>query len=647
MSIPGSRHFAISYRLTVGAFLAAVFLLVCLLARPTPMGTPYVVEWVPYLARGVFLEALVTFALATPFLLFWLFGYRRLWRWDRSRWVHVAQGAILALNLALNHLDHEIMRFVGTHPTRSFLKTYGGGGASWHMIVDSLWLDNGGPGVSVAILLLVPALYVLWGRRSLGAGPGRTAREWSVGVAVLAVLLPIAIPLGVHARGTGQGRTRRMKPYLMTVAEEWSRAHRASTPAERAQLVTGYQRRWLAENGGPGWRFSDPARPFVREPARPRSSPEGQQWNVIVVQLETFRAWNMGLMQEGLVRSATPFIDSLGRSPAGAYWVRHFGFGLSTANAFVGWHCSLRPHSGALVASTFAYANVRSLPAALRQHGYRAEAFLNGDPDWDNQRVWFERWYDRYWVLPGADEVDRPLFRRASNRIRELGRSGRPFFASIISASNHHPFRSREPWLNISGSGTPASRILNTMYYTDDVVREFVEGLRDEPFWNRTLLVLFGDHGYNLGERPNRSGQMSLYRESTWVPLVIVGNHPELAKGRHEEPASLIDIAPTVAGLLGIAEATPWQGHDLALAPRPSATASFAREEVAFVETSRISLVAEHDVGAVRVFDPAADPLQERPLSNPSLDAEAAGLLRDAEETRRLNDRLIETNRIW
>jgi hypothetical protein len=647
MPLRGSGHFFISYRLTCDAFLASVFLLVCLVARPTPMGTPFVVEWHHYLARGVLLEALVTFSLASPFLLFWLAGYRRLWRWETSRWVHVVLAVILSLNIALNQFDHEIMRFMGTHATTAFLETYWVGGAWWSMIADSLWLDLGGPLLSVVLILAVPGLFILWVRHSCFVMRRPVTREWSAIVALIALVVPIVIPLAVHVRGTALGRTRRMKPYLMTVAEEWSWRRRSPTPADQARLAADYQRRWLDESGGAAWRFPDPRRPFVREPVRPLSPDAGERWNVIVIQLETFRAWNMGLLREHLERSPTPFIDSLAKTPEGAYWTRHFGFGLSTANAFMAWQCSIKPHSAALVASTFAYTNLYCLPEALRKHRYRAEVFLNGDPDWDNQRIWFQRWYDSYVDVPGKNEVDRPLFRAAAARIRALGRSGQPFLASILSSSNHHPFRSQEPQLDIARSHTPAERILNTMHYVDDVVREFVEGLSGEPFWNRTLLVMLGDHGYNLGERPNRSGQLSLFRESTWVPLIIMGSHPKLLTGRHDVPSSLLDVAPTVASLLGIVEPNPWQGHDLTQSPRPLATAGFSRESLAFAETARLSVVGEHDIGAVHVFDPAKDPLQQHPLSDAALAAEAARALEVVEAARRLNDHAIETNRIW
>ena len=111
-------------------------------------------------------------------------------------------------------------------------------------------------------------------------------------------------------------------------------------------------------------------------------------------------------------------------------------------------------------------------------------------------------------------------------------------------------------------------RILNTVRYTDDVVRELIETLRREPWFERTLIVINSDHGYNLGEHGGMTGAYSLYRESVWTPFLIVGPHPRLPAGRHDEVVTLLDVAPTIADLIGLREANPWHGHSL-LSARP------------------------------------------------------------------------------
>ena len=83
--------------------------------------------------------------------------------------------------------------------------------------------------------------------------------------------------------------------------------------------------------------------------------------------------------------------------------------------------------------------------------------------------------------------------------------------------------------------------------------------------------MINSDHGYNLGEHGGMVGAYSLYRESTWTPFLIVGAHPRLPAGRHDKVVTLLDVAPTIADILGLREANPWHGHSLlAVAPGPA-----------------------------------------------------------------------------
>ena len=107
-----------------------------------------------------------------------------------------------------------------------------------------------------------------------------------------------------------------------------------------------------------------------------------------------------------------------------------------------------------------------------------------------------------------------------------------------------------------------------------------MKSLRAEPWFDRTLWVINSDHGYNLGEHDGIIGGYTLYRESVWTPFLIVGPHPRLPAGRHDELVTMLDIAPTIADLIGLRETNPWQGHSL-LAARPDRPILFGFRESA------------------------------------------------------------------
>jgi protein tyrosine phosphatase (PTP) superfamily phosphohydrolase (DUF442 family) len=90
---------------------------------------------------------------------------------------------------------------------------------------------------------------------------------------------------------------------------------------------------------------------------------------------------------------------------------------------------------------------------------------------------------------------------------------------------------------------------------------------------NETIVVLWSDHGWHLGEK-QITGKNTLWDRSTRVPLVFAG--PGVSKGQKcGRPAELLDIFPTLLELAGLPTRDDLEGHSLgpqlrdANAPRP------------------------------------------------------------------------------
>jgi arylsulfatase A-like enzyme len=91
---------------------------------------------------------------------------------------------------------------------------------------------------------------------------------------------------------------------------------------------------------------------------------------------------------------------------------------------------------------------------------------------------------------------------------------------------------------------------------------EFVDFLRAEKRFDDAILVFVGVHGEELAEHGGAGHGYTLYEESLRVPLLI--HAPAvLASGRVTAAVDLIDLAPTLADLLGIASPAGWQGESL------------------------------------------------------------------------------------
>jgi membrane-anchored protein YejM (alkaline phosphatase superfamily) len=446
-------------------------------------------------------------------------------------------------------------------------------------------------------------------------------------------------PAYVHAMPDGRFRKQRVQPGVLTLALELEADLEAGRrPDDFEAVVAAYRAEWLASDPG-GWVFDDEERPLIRRPLAPRRPSERP--NVIVFQLETFRGNDMGFLRPELSPSPTPFLDVLARDAA--VWTRHLSFGRPTIDGFMAWHCSMRPNARHAIGTRFPHVALRCLPEVLREHGWHTAFFTGTDPDWDGQSAWLRRWYDESVHIEEAEEADRALFRAVAPRLVELGRRG-PFMATIVSISNHYPFRPREPEFDSHAPDDPVARARDTTRYTDDALRELFDVLDDEPWFDDTIVVILGDHGYNLGEHDDAPGQRHGYRESIWVPLVVHAP-AHLAPRRSDAVASLLDVAPTIADLVGVAEENPWLGHSLVDEPRSSPVVVHARESTVFAESDDLSVVLDPDADRFVAFA-RGDPLQQHDIA-PQRREEVDALVERIYREQALTDYLLETDRVW
>jgi arylsulfatase A-like enzyme len=90
----------------------------------------------------------------------------------------------------------------------------------------------------------------------------------------------------------------------------------------------------------------------------------------------------------------------------------------------------------------------------------------------------------------------------------------------------------------------------NAIAYNDYLIGKIIKTLKEEGIFEKTIIVIFSDHGESLGEHKIYSDHHGLYDVSMHVPLIISGNVPKNKKIK--TLTSLQDITPTVLDLVGI-----------------------------------------------------------------------------------------------
>jgi len=97
--------------------------------------------------------------------------------------------------------------------------------------------------------------------------------------------------------------------------------------------------------------------------------------------------------------------------------------------------------------------------------------------------------------------------------------------------------------------------------FVDYQVGRILDALDASPWANNTIVVLWSDHGWHLGEKLI-TGKNSLWERSTRVPLIFAG--PGVSSmARCAEPAELLDIYPTLAELCHLPPPVAQEGHSL------------------------------------------------------------------------------------
>ena len=87
--------------------------------------------------------------------------------------------------------------------------------------------------------------------------------------------------------------------------------------------------------------------------------------------------------------------------------------------------------------------------------------------------------------------------------------------------------------------------------YVDSQIGRLLEALRLLRLEDNTIVLLWSDHGWHLGEQGTWS-KMTNYEIATRVPLIIKAPGEAFVKGKTESLAELVDLYPTLCELAGL-----------------------------------------------------------------------------------------------
>jgi len=209
-----------------------------------------------------------------------------------------------------------------------------------------------------------------------------------------------------------------------------------------------------------------------------------------------------------------------------------------------------------------------------------------------------QKWFDLY---PDDDSV--------LPKIQLDDRADTPRFSWYLHWSLPEPrlkwVREANQWRNLVRS------YLACTSFVDAQVGRLLAALDEAGIADDTVIVLWGDHGFHLGEK-GITGKNTLWDDGTRVPLIFAGPGVT-AGGRSRQPAELLDIYPTLVDLCGLTPRLDLEG--LSLRPQlRDATARRARPAITShnqgnhgIRSERWRYIRYAD-GSEELYDTGSDP---------------------------------------
>lgn len=135
----------------------------------------------------------------------------------------------------------------------------------------------------------------------------------------------------------------------------------------------------------------------------------------------------------------------------------------------------------------------------------------------------------------------------------------RPFFLWIHLFDPHAPYAAAPQFVAQAG-GNPYHGEVASL---DAELARLIEQLRDEGFFERGSLLVAGDHGEALGDHGEDTHGLHVWESTLRVPLFLRLAGAARAGEEQRQFTSVVDVAPTLAELMGLAPVAGLDGVSL------------------------------------------------------------------------------------
>lgn len=343
-------------------------------------------------------------------------------------------------------------------------------------------------------------------------------------------------------------------------------------------------------------------------------NPDAPKRNIVLITLESMSASYMERF--GSPDGLTPVLDSLYK--VSLAFDRVFATGNRTVRGLEAVTLSLPPCPGQSIIKKPNNANMYSTGALLRDKGYKVRYFYGGNSYFDNMETFFGgngyEIVDQRQYTP--DEIsfaniwgvcDEDAYRKVIRTLSSDAKTGQPFFAHVMSVSNHRPFTYPDGRIPIPNDSK--SRAGGVMY-SDYALGEFFREAAKQPWFAETIFVVTADHC------ASSAGKTEIPLDKYHIPALIY------APGIIEptvitKTVSQIDIMPTLFAVMDLDYDSHFFGRNV-LAEDYSPRAFIATyQDLGYLEGDVFTILSPvRRFEQYRVTPTEENPFEMQPLGN-------------------------------
>ena len=289
-------------------------------------------------------------------------------------------------------------------------------------------------------------------------------------------------------------------------------------------------------------------------------NPDTLRRNIVLITIESMSASYMERF--GNTERITPALDSLYK--LGLAFDRVYATGNRTVRGLEAVTLSLPPCPGQSIIKRPNNAGMHSTGALLRDKGYNVTYFYGGNSYFDNMETFFsgngydivdqksykpeEITFANIWGV-----CDEDAYRKVIRTLNEETRSGKPFFAHVMTVSNHRPFTYPAGRIRIPNDSK--SRAGGVLYSDYSLGRFFAEAAR-QPWFENTIFLVTADHC------ASSAGRTEIPLQKYHIPALILA--PGLIEpGVVDGIVSQIDLMPTLLSLLNMSYDSHFYGRSI------------------------------------------------------------------------------------